>query len=258
MPNDDSSSLGSDDDDSGLCANCCSDPRGFLSFSASKCTRCGARMATVNLVTYTYKAARTVAGVLTSKEPLRSSGVHTLAVANVPQPLWRDWVSSTSATQSILKPDGAFYLTTVNDFGKFFALQQLNGDKVAAKEGSVRFFYGSVALCLKGKAMSARLALPPGKWSYNKKTGDGKFEYWIGVVHWNPARDDNLVFKLSPAHPFDECSWSADPGSSTPPRASLVASMRKESLRAYALKATVIALSHMAQARVVPSSFTIH
>jgi len=135
MPNDDSSSLGSDDNDTGLCANCCSDPRGFLSFSASKCTRCGARMATVNLVNYTKKAARTVAGVLTSKEPLRSSGVHTLAVANVPQPLWRDWASSTNATQSILKPDGAFYLTTVNDLGKFFALQQLNGDKVAAKEG---------------------------------------------------------------------------------------------------------------------------
>ena len=88
MPNDDSSSLGSDDNDTGLCANCCSDPRGFLSFSASKCTRCGARMATVNLVNYTKKAARTVAGVLTSKEPLRSSGVHTLAVANLPQPLW--------------------------------------------------------------------------------------------------------------------------------------------------------------------------
>jgi hypothetical protein len=101
--------------------------------------------------------------------------------------------------------------------------------------------------------MSARLALPPGKWVYNKKTGDGKLEYWIGILHWNPAGDGRLVFKLSPAHPLDECSWSADPGSSTPPsRAALVASMRKESLRAYALKATVMALSRMDQARVVP------
>jgi hypothetical protein len=137
MPNDDSSSLGSDDDDTGLCPECCSDPRGFLAFSASKCNRCGAPMATVNLVQYTKKAARSVAAVLTSKEPLAASGVHTLAVANVPQALWRDWVAATGATQSILTPDGPFFLTTVIDLGKFLGLQQLNGlkNKVAAQKG---------------------------------------------------------------------------------------------------------------------------